>query len=762
MNIKLYLISIGLLVVPAGAVFAQTDSDEGVDEIIVTGTKQGLSLQDTVTSVSVYDTERIDRELVFELDDIFLRAANVSSPGFTSGVSIRGVARNGVGFSGTGNTSNIYLNGAPISDQATGGIESLWDVEQVEILRGPQSTVQGRNSLAGAIAIRTKRPTYEWDNRFRLRAAELGTRQYSLAVGGGLIDDTLAGRITVDRQEYDGEVRYASTNEFAHRLEGTTFRGSLLFEPSDALDLLLIAERIETYNRDQATKSSPGAFGTPEQQAFDPFDGVGYQVPQEFDYEIDRIILEANYDFNDQYSLVVIGTYEDTFNDRVFGNPDDLTQFPDANNAFFDTNTDTVSGEIRLEYSGEKVSGRVGVYYFDEDNTNVVTGFINLGSFIPVDPPESIGSVEAIFALASENQAFFTEWRYEPNERWAFDFGVRYDEEENLNPGVRGTVVVDPVTCTIADFVPGLGGLPCAALLPAPTDDGLVAADFDAWLPRAAATYRFDDYRSLSFSIQRGYRAGGSFLFLDPDDPAGSPPTLENFDPEFITNYELALRSEWLDQRLLVNANLYWSEWTDQQVTIQGPTGINDSRTLNAGESRLRGLEVEARWFANDNLELFGTLGLADTEFLEFPYAVDPNGDPVDPADPQFANLAGNEFQNAPATTGSVGAYYRNDEGWFGDVTLSYTDDGYSDVFNLDEDAFDSQFITNVRIGYGAEKYRVFVYANNLFDDRAQTESNYVNINADSTRTAFDNPFVRINKPRIVGVQIEFGPFGAD
>ncbi|MEL7022681.1 MAG: TonB-dependent receptor [Pseudomonadota bacterium] len=744
-------------VLAAGNVAAQEDEEkkEGLEEIIVTGTKQGLSVQDTVTSVSVYNEDRLERELVFELDDVFARSANVSSPGFTGGVAIRGVARNGVGFAGSGNTSNIFLNGAPISDQATGGIESLWDIDQVEVLRGPQSTVQGRNSLAGAIAIRTKRPTYEWDNKFRVRFGDLGTRQYSAAFGGALIDDKLAARIAIDRQEYDGEVRYASTGEDSHELDGTTIRASFLFEPTDALDLTLIAERIETFNRDQALASSPGALGTPEQEAFDPFNGVGFQVPQEFDYEVDRFIFEADYTINDSFSIFALATVEDAFNDRVFGNPLDLTQFPEANNAFFDANTDTVSGEIRLEYRGERLSGRAGIYYFEEDTANIVTGFINLGGFIPVDPPESVGAIVATFAQDTENRAFFTEWRYEPNDTWAFDIGVRYDEEDNINPGITGTVIVDPPNCVIADFVPGLGGLPCDAFLPAPVGD-LVAAEFDAWLPRGAVTYRFDEYRSVSFSVQRGYRAGGAFLFVDPEQPAGTPPTLENFGPEFLVNYEIALRTQWFDERLLLNANIYRSDWTDQQVTVQGPTGVNDSRTLNVGESRLMGIEIETQLYVTDGLELFATLGWADTEFLDFPYAVDDAGNPVDPANPQFANLAGNEFQNAPQLTGSVGAYYRADNGWFGDITVSHTDGGFSDVFNLPADAFDEQTVANVRVGYGNERIRAFVYANNLFDDRAQTESNFSNINADGTRTDFDTPFLRINRPRVAGAQVEF------
>ena len=730
---------------------------QGIEEITVTGTKQGLSVQDTVASVSVYNSERMEREVVFELDDIFLRTANVSSPGYTGGIAIRGVARNGVGFAGAGNTSNIYINGAPLSDLGAGGIESLWDVEQVEILRGPQSTVQGRNSLAGAIVVKTRRPSFEQEASARIRAAELGTRQYSIAAGSALVGDSLAGRLALDRQEYDGDVRYATQDDLAHEQRGDTWRLSLLLEPESAEDFRfeLIGERVETFNRDTITVSAPTAVGTPEQLAHNPFGAIGHQIPQFFDRTTDRYIGELNWGFTDSFSVVTLVTYEDSSYIRQFGDPMDLTRYPDASNARFDAVSETFSAEVRLEYASEKLTGRVGAYLFDEESLNVVTGFVQLSVFVPVEPPDSIASIVANFETVSENMAWFGELRYEPNERWALEFGLRYDEEENLNPGILGTAEVDPPDCMIAAFVPRLGGQPCLALLPQ-DPPARTAATFDAWLPRGAFTWRFDELRSLSFSVQRGYRAGGSYLFLDPAQPAGTPPRLEDFDPEFIINYELSLRSLWFGESLLLNANLYVADWTDQQVTLLGRTGINDNRTVNVGESRLQGLEVETQWFVNDNLELFATLGYSKTRFIDFPYAVNSNGDPVDVNNPVWADLSGNEFQNSPNLTGSVGAYYRNDEGWFVDTTLSYTDGGYSDVFNLEVDAFDSQTIANVRTGYDSERYRVFFYVNNLFNNRAVTEANFRNINADSSVETFPGPtYVGVNRPRVVGLQAE-------
>ena len=734
---------------------ATPEVNPNYEEVIVTGTKQGLSVQDTVTSVSVYNEERLDREVVFELDDIFLRTANVASPGFTGGISIRGIQRNGVGFAGTGNTSNIYVNGAPLSDLGTGGIETLWDVEQIEILRGPQSTVQGRNSLAGAIVIKTKRPSYEFNGGARIRAAELGTRQYSAALGGPIVDEQLAGRFSVDRQEYDGDVRYASTGELSHITDGTTYRGSLLWEPKAIEDfsVYLIAERIETFVRDTAIASSPGALGSPEQIAFDPFHGISHSTPQSLDYVTDRFIAELEYQLNDSWGVYLLGTFEDSKQDRLFGDLEDLTRFD--SNGEFDANTDTTSVELRFEYSSEKLNGRIGAYYFEEDPTNTFTGFLLLSQVVPVIPNDSVAKVIGTFSSIAENNAIFGELRYDFSDQWSVELGMRYDEEENLNPGLEGSVEVNPPSCVVAPFIPNIGGAPCAALLRRSPPD-LTAAKFDAFLPRAAVTYNIDEDRSLSFSVQRGYRAGGAYIFVDSARGRDAEPELRTFDPEFITNYELAFRSQWFERALTFNANLYLSKWEDQQVTLLGPTGIQDSRTVNVGKSELRGLEIETQWNVTENFELFGTLGLSDNEFVDFPYAITPAGTPIDPANPRFANLKGNEFQISPGTTASIGAYYKMDNGLFVDVTLSYQDGGYSDVFNLDADTFESQTITNLRFGYDLDNWRFFAYANNLFDDRAITESNFQNVNADNTIETFPNPFIRVNKPRVLGAAIEY------
>ncbi|MEM6702765.1 MAG: TonB-dependent receptor [Acidobacteriota bacterium] len=723
------------------------------EEITVTGTKADLSLQETVTSVSVFNSERIEREAVFELDDILLRTANVSTNGGTNSLSIRGVRRFGVA-GGTGVTSNVYVDGAPLSNLGANGLESLWDVEQVEVLRGPQSTVQGRNSLAGAIVINSKRPTFQLENDFRVRFGELGTRQYSAALGGPLTTETLAGRISANVQEFEGNVRYAapgrSNGELAHVNDGATIRGQLLWIPKavSGLSWNLIVERTDTDTRDNLVQWAPGPPGSPEFEAWDPFGNEGYQVPQSFEYELTRFVTELNYTLSDRFTLVGLATYEDTIQDRLFGNPDNPVEFD--TNATFDSDTQTMTGELRLEFGGDKLSGRAGAYYFEDDADQLVTASVAL-NFLPVIPSTSIGIIEGLSNPGTENYAFFGELRYEINDSWVIEAGLRYDNESFDTTGFQLSGSINPPDCVVAPFIPGIGGLPCIFLLRQPPAQPLTA-EFDALLPRVALTHNFDDNRSISLAVQEGYRAGGSFLFIDSQS-ADQTPVLETFDPEFLTNYEIAFRSQWFDRKVTLNANAFYSDWRDQQVFIPGPVGINDGRTENVGASELLGMELETRWQVNPNVELFTALGYTKTEFTDFPFSVDQDGNVIDP---EFAFLDGNEFQTAPNFTGSIGAYYNNQKGYFGDVTVSHTDSSFSDIFNLPIDEVEAVTITNLRIGYGRDKWRAYIFANNLFDERIQTFRNFANVNQDGTLDTFTPGATNVNRPRVVGLAIDF------
>lgn len=739
----------------------QTIVPDIIEEIIVTGNKQNRSLQDTQISAEVFTGERIERELLISADDLFERAPNIASTGVTNGVSIRGVSRIGVGTAGSGVTSNVYLDGAPASNNALLNLLTLWDVDQVEVLRGPQSTVQGRNALAGAVIINSKDPSDEFELDGQVRIGEHGSRQYSASVSIPVIENELAIRLAADQINYDGDVKNVFTNEDSNFQDATSLRGKILFEPSalPALRFDLQIDYVEGERGRFEIVVPPVPASDPGFGAFDPFDGETFDTPDLSEYETLRPILRIDAELSEVFTLTAIGTYEDTIEDREFGDVLDPLRFSFSGTQ--DEESKISSVEVRLNFRSGPWSGWLGGYYYEEENEFGFDGLFQLSALgIPTLPTESVIGSSNIFRNETENSALFGEARYELNDRWAFELGFRYDREAVRDGGVvDAPATSDPANCVIDPIVPGIGGVPCiiiAGSLFGSAADPLPEEKFEAFLPRGTVIYSFDEWRSVSLAVQRGYRAGG--VFSQNTILNGVPATItDNYDPEFLTNYEFALRSQWFDQRLTANLNVFYSKWTDQQISIPGPSGLpGDVAIINTGSSDLFGGELSIDYLATESLRLFMTVGYLDTEFTDFPFAINSNGLPVNPTDPQFANLDGNEFSIAPELTLSAGIYYEHASGWFGDATVSYTGEAFSDVENLSFDRTDSFTLVNLRVGFRKTSGEIYLYAENLFDSRAVTQRNLGSVSTLTGTFSQNDDFLRINRPRIVGGGIKF------
>ena len=745
--------------------------------IIVTGTKQNLSLQEVEVSAEVFTEERINREALFSLDDLLARTPNVSGGTLTSSLSIRGISRNGVGTAGQGVTSNVYVDGAPLATQALSfGFESLFDVEQVEVLRGPQSTVQGRNALAGAIVVNTKDPTYDWEVGGRVRVAERDTQQFAGVVSGPIVADQVAFRAVVDYQTTDGFVDFAAGDggdfDFAQSL---LLRGKLLIEPEALAGLR--AELIVDYSENDTGAASAFVQSTapitvPEGQAFD-FDGnLTLGPPQTQQSETLRFVADIAYDLDENFTLRTIGTFEDTQRERFLGDVANPANFP--TNAINDDATETYSAELRLEYEDDRWSGFVGAYYFEDEQDFLNAFFVLFQNqlFFPITPADTILSGDLTTNSDTQNYAFYGQARFEPNDKWTFDASFRYDREEfNTTGTVVGTPVFDPASC-LATVPGGLVGsaldavdVPCAVLLPPATNAPNQSATFDAFLPRASITYNINPDLSVFVAAQRGYRAGGTFL---TQNAAGIE--VGTFDPEFLNNYEVGFRSIWLDGDFVFNGNVFYSDLKDQQVIIPGPSGsFLDSRTVNAGQSSIYGLELSADWQVSRAFSLFGSLGLLDTEFEDFPFAT--------PGSP-FENLAGNELPEAPNVSFTLGASFKDDSGLFADASVNYRGPSEAGLENLGTaeiasgfvdqglapglaegftERLDERAVVNTRIGYAADRFTVYAYATNLFDDRSRVFANFASVNTDGGAiNFFDTPSATLIPPRTFGVGVDF------
>ncbi|NND66334.1 MAG: TonB-dependent receptor, partial [Halioglobus sp.] len=302
------------------------------------------------------------------------------------------------------------------------------------------------------------------------------------------------------------------------------------------------------------------------------------------------------------------------------------------------------------------------------------------------------------------------------------------------------------------------------------------AESYSAWLPRASITYHYSEDISVFLSAQRGYRAGGTYVQSTILD--GIPVTLQDsYDPEYLTNFELGLRTYYPDHALTINGSVFYSTLEDQQISLPGPTGNSlDVFTANVGETEIYGLEVSSSYAATDSLNIYATLGLLHAEFTEFPFA-------TQVPDSQFFTLNGNEPELAPGITFSIGMSYKHASGAFADVNVSYIDGAETGVENLREEDLvnpeipgsfvdlgidpalaegldetaDSRTNVNLRLGYEHENFKLALFGTNIFDDDTPLSQGFARVTAaNGGLNFFSEPFFKVQQPRTLGIQVDF------
>ncbi|WAC22851.1 TonB-dependent receptor [Blastomonas sp. SL216] len=743
---------LGLLAAGSPCHAQEAESDDEQNAIIVTGEKASRSLQETTASVSVTTDTKLSQENILTIQDIYNRTANVSETYGASGFSIRGIDQRGVSAGGDAATATVFVDGAPVpQDVLSNGPTDMWDVAQVEIFRGPQSTIQGLNALAGAVHIRTQDPTFDWSVRGRALVSSFDTSHFAIAGGGPLIDGELAFRVSAEKRDSDGFIRNITRNEPEAGLDSTSVRARLLWTPSSLPGL----EARLSYHRFEAQGGY--LFTYVDRSVDDYFDNRTNpsDYPNSSDVTNDQVTLDLRYDLGGGLSLSALGTWTDTGFIRQYDG-----DFSAASRAFSDVagGAETFTQELRLNYDGDRLSGLAGLFYYNRDQyrrSRQVTLVPTPASTIISALTPSLGAATAAqiatlytaalpnipvdyasdFPTRVETMAVFADARYRLTDRLSLLGGFRYDHERNSISG-----------SAIATFV---GTLPNAALYPAPLDGAISALNgfvlglvedasgsaptgtrtFNAFLPKAGVEMAWTPDLATAFVVQRGYRSGGSGF-----NTARSQ--LFPYDPEFTWNYELSLRSAWLDGRLTVNANAFYIDWTQQQTTANFGNGVYDTHTVNAGKSHIYGLELEVAHRVSGAFDWYASLGHTRTRFDEFVTDVG-----------SITDLSGLEFPYAPRWTLAGGANLRFGGGFNANLNASYRSAVFTDVAIPQADnRVGARTLVNARFGYQADHWSLSLFANNLFDEKY---NQYVN--------GFTGDFAIIGTPHSIGLILEAG-----
>ncbi len=722
------------------------------DEIVVTGEKAKRTLQETPASVAVVTAQGIADQNILGLYDVLERTPNVSISGPRTSFTIRGIDAFNVSGAGDGALASVYVDGAVLPRAAlTTGPLDLYDVAQVEVFRGPQSTVQGRNALAGAVIVRTTDPDNFWSGRARLmlRGGD-GERRVAGALGGPIVDGQLAFRLSGEVVRADGLLYNATLHRDADPRASETIRGKLLVTP-EALPRLRV---VATYVHDRHRRGADTFEFDPPYAASDRI--VLSDIPDSQRVVSDIGTIEAGYDFGGGLRLTSITNYSnvrahfsmDPDRNRTAGEIS-LTRDPDR----------TLQQELRLNLDLGWIQALVGAYYLRDDNREYrfdATQNLNLTrlgvdrQLLAMGVPQA--TVDAVLRLyggtgivpirntllqprLTRNLAGFTDLTLPVTSRLRIRAGLRYDNERQER-GATQTVVIngalpDPAAVpALAPIVRQLNALLTATASGANSAEPLRTVTYGAWLPKFGLTWDVAQDVSLSATAQRGYRAGGSGINQQRAQAF-------SYDPEYTWNYELSLRSQWFDRRLTFNANAYYIDWRNQQVSVQlTPGAVFDTQVVNAGKSRLYGAEVELRGRPTRTLDLYAGAGYAHSEFLDFTV---PNGT-------LKASAAGNSFARAPRWTASAGATWRHPSGLFANLNANYRGAFFQST--TDQTAPDVHGLTlaNAKLGWQGRNFGAYLTATNLFDVQRPT----------SFYTDFDGR-VRgtLSEPRMLGLSFE-------
>lgn len=711
----------GAICSPALAQNSNNAQEASVEVITVTGQKIQSSLQDTKESVAVYTNKMLEERNITNLADIYLQTPGISGDQF--GFRIRGV-RNSDGSSqpNRGDLASVVIDGVTLSGWVKSeGASQLWDVSQVEVLRGPQSTNLGRNALAGAIVINTADPEYANQGKVQLGLGNYGKKELKGVANINIIDGVSAIRLAAERTDSDGFVNNITRNEDDYgRSEQGVYRVKWLYQPTDALKSVFSYQRIES--EFGSTVTFLGKYSKKDRI-------TRADAPALFNVDANLFSLNIDYEINDQWALTSISAYQDGKRTRI--NDTDQTATPVGKgggvlNRFSEDNN--WSQEFRFNYEGDDVRGSSGVYFSGIEavrNHNSTLGLNmallfddfapGLGAVMTTTAVLPVVLYQPIFnrvqisrtEVDTSTWAMFSQWEVDLSDEWMLSFGLRYDNEKqkfNTVSTIKSDYVLPstgspfggiPLGPLTVDQVITIANTQLAALI---TDEPAVRAseDFSSLLPHAGITYYWNEDVTTSFFVKKSYRSGGSENTLLNG--------VNDFDAEELWNYEGSLRAIVLDGRGVFNANIYYSDWTDQQVAIQEPGTTNQAFTItvNAGESSLLGAEISFTYEISENLDLYTGFALSKTEYEKFK---SPDGK---------QNFDGNQFRFAPEHTGSVGLNYADANGFFFNASLSYTDSSYSNVANTKE--MSGYTVFNLNGGYEFDNIRLEAYVKNASD----------------------------------------------
>lgn len=616
---------------------AQT-SAPALEEIVVTATRREESLQNVPLTVSAVTGEEIARLKMFRFEDIQTVTPGLSMGSTTGGASGGAISLRGVGFNTNASTSpavDVYYNELPLD--ASFAFNSMFDVQQVEVLRGPQGTLRGRPAPAGAITLTTRRPDLnEFGGTVTASASDADVLNLQGAVNVPIIEDMLAVRVAAvkDKDEGGGQRDLANGNNPEY--DSTGGRISVQFDPTEALSFLLTYQYLDPRTDFFPLVEGKGAgYNGPGLKATDR---RGVQEGMDTtDQDIGLTSLLATWDL-DANRIIYIGGYQDLhFNTNA--DLDNANTIPDyIPTQYVDSDYEVVSHELRLESSGadRRWDYILGLWYHGVHTQSVVDQPQEFdGAFgfprAPVAPLQPFtGNVNIDIPTDNENAAIFGNVVFHVLESTDLSLGLRYLDDQNkrkqaleVGPGqlaLPGLAVLCPEPLqTITGLPASLSTIYPGACELTISQSNVQNADRKetTWVYNASITHHFSDELMAYFTMAHSWRPPGVTVGIT----APMPSDLIFGDSEESDSFELGMKSEWLDGRLRFNGAVYYQEFDKYIGRFEnipydsGPGGVLSGGFSYGADASVSGVDLDLSFLVTDNWTADFAFNYSDGDF---------------------------------------------------------------------------------------------------------------------------------------------------
>ena len=721
---------------------AQTRDDPGVaqlGDLVVTARRREENVQDIPVALTVVGAELLSNagtNSLAQLNQLVPSVQVLTTNPRNTAITIRGLgASYGLANDGLEQGVGIYVDQVYNARPAAATMDFI-DIDRIEILRGPQGTLFGKNTTAGALNITTLAPRFVTGGEGEVTIGDYGLVQAKATVTGALYGDIIAGRLSAVSTQRDGFLRNVINGEDQNDARSISVRGQLLIQPSEPLSIRLSADYTEQDNnccgqifvaygptlkpaaRQYPFLAAGRGYAPASTNPFDRLSDLDGDI--QADQWLAGISAIVDYDFGG-VTLTSVSAYREwdwqPANDRDFTSLDIVRR---NNNP---SHQDQTSQEFRLASNGNQTIDWVGgLYYFNQTvTTNGITEYGKDASWwlINATTPDALLDGYKVFndsSIETTSYAAFGQLTWNITDDFRITPGLRYTEEKK--DGVYAATVSGGLVTTNTTLINARNGVARPQAYDAETSDGSLSGQI-------AASYDITDDVLIYGSYASAEKSGGINMTGIPNKADGTPSLASAVvRPEQVTTYELGLKTQSFDRRLTANLAAYFTEVEDFQANVvdAGPGAIR-GYLASVEKVEIQGVELDLTARPTRNLDLYANAAWTDGEYASF--ANGPCPLELTTSSTVACDLSGKEFPGVSPWAGSIGGEYRWQAGPVGEsgeafigADASYRSSYYSDASDSEYLKIDSYTLLNLRAGFRSDSnWEAFLFVKNALDE---------------------------------------------